>query len=47
MTPTKNLSNSGEDTQTALPRHQIDNYLNCYHRTFIQEIMEADAEVYS
>lgn len=44
MTPTKNLSNSGEDTQTAFPRNQIDNYLNGHHGTFIQQLTEAEAE---
>ena len=44
MTPANILSNSREG---ALPYCPIDVYLNCHHRTFVQQLMEADAEIYS
>ena len=31
----------------AFPYNQIDGYLNCYHRTFNQQLLEADTEIYS
>ena len=33
--------------ELALPCSQIDDYLKCHHRTFIQQLMEADAEIHS
>ena len=32
------------DYRLAFLYNQIDDYLNCHHRTFIQQVMEADAE---
>ena len=33
--------------ELALPCSQIDDYLKCDHRTFIQQLMEAEAEIHS
>ena len=49
MTPANTLSNRGEDgmPELALPCIQIDEYLKYHHRTFIQQLMESEAETCS
>ena len=47
MTPAKNLSINGEGTLTALALEAVDDYFNCHHKTFIQQLMEVDAEIHS
>ena len=45
MTPVRTLSNSGD--LLTLPSIQIDDYFKCHHRSFIQELMESEAQTHS
>ena len=47
MTPVKTDSNSGKFPELAFSCNQFGENLNCHHRTFIQQLMEAGTEIYS
>ena len=46
MTPAKSLSNRGEEADLDLPYSQTDEYLKYHYRTFIQQLMEREAETH-